>query len=142
VSDQPRDAELPINLEKVCYIVVRARQFDVKEDVVEADYGGNQADEGFRQVLEDHRDDPTFDELVAFINALDSDERCALIALVWIGRGDFTRAEWDEAVALARREHEAHAMRYLLGTPLLPDLLEEGLAAFDLSCLGDERNHL
>src|SRR3954469_22370872 len=54
VSDQPRDDELPINLEKVCYIVVRARQFDVKEEVVEADYGGNQADEGFRQVLEDY----------------------------------------------------------------------------------------
>ncbi len=142
MSDEPRDVELPISLEKVCYVVMRARQFEVKEDVVEAEYGGNQSDEAFRQVLEDYRDDPTFVELVSFVRALTSDERRALIALAWIGRGDFTREEWSDAVDLARREHDDHAAEYLLGTPLLPDLLEEGLAAFDLSCIGDERNHL
>jgi hypothetical protein len=142
VSDLPKDPELSINVDKVCHVVVKARQFDVKEGVVEPDFGGNQIDEGFRQVLADSPDDSTFAELRAFIRALSTDERCALIALMWIGRGDYGRSEWNEAVELARREHDDHAAEYLLGTALLPDLLEEGLAAFDESCTDFERDHL
>jgi hypothetical protein len=141
VSDPRTDPELPINVDKVCHVVVKARQFEVKEGVVEPDYGGNQIDDGFQQVLADTPDDPTYAELRAFIRALSIDERCALIALMWIGRGDYGRSEWNEAVALAQREHDAHAAEYLLGTALLPDLLEEGLAAFDESCTDFERDH-
>lgn len=42
---------------------LKARQFDAKEDVVEARYGANPADEGFREVLADYSDDPVYDEL-------------------------------------------------------------------------------
>jgi hypothetical protein len=142
VSDLRKDAELPINIEKVCHVVVKARQFDAKEGVVEADNGGNQIDDGFRQVLADSSDDPTYAELGAFIGALAGDEKCALIALMWIGRGDYGRSEWNDAVALARREYEDHAVQYLLGTAMLPDLLEEGLAAFGETCAAFERDHL
>jgi hypothetical protein len=145
VSDTRKDPpliDLPINVDTVCHVVVKARQFDVKEGVVEPDNGGNQVDDIFRSVLEDTPDDPTYAELRAFIRALSSDDRCALIALMWIGRGDYGRAEWNDAVDLARREHEEHAADYLLGTALLPDLLEEGLAAFDETCTAFERDHL
>jgi hypothetical protein len=141
-DDQSQEPSLPINVDKVCHVVVKARQFDVKEGVAEPDFGGNQIDEGFRQVLADSPDDPTYTELRDFIRDLPSDERCALIALMWIGRGDYGRKEWDDAITLARREHEEHAAEYLLGTPLLPDLLEEGLAAFDESCADFERDLL
>jgi hypothetical protein len=145
VPDTPEDSDLPdlpINVDKVCHVVVKARQFDVKEGVVESDYGGNQIDDEFRPVLADSPDDPTYAELRAFIRALSSDERCALIALMWIGRGDYGPSEWNDAMELARREHELQADEYLLGTALLPDLLEEGLAAFDENCTDFERNHL
>jgi Protein of unknown function (DUF3775) len=39
-------------------------------------------------VLEDHADDPVFDELTGFINALDEDEQIDLVALAWFGRED------------------------------------------------------
>ena len=123
-----------INVDKVCHIALKARQFDVKEAVVEEQYGANAADEGFREVLADTPDDPVADELRQFIRALDVDERAELVALAWVGRGDFERHGWREAVALARREHGDDTSRYLLGLPLLGDYLEEGLAEFDLSC--------
>jgi hypothetical protein len=38
--------------------------------------------------------------------------------------------------AEAEQQHNDRTAAYLIGTPLLPDLLEEGLAKFDLSCEG------
>ena len=55
--------ELGIALDTVCSIIVRAREFDAQEAVVEEDYGSNPIDEGFRSVLEAYPDDPTFQEL-------------------------------------------------------------------------------
>jgi hypothetical protein len=39
------------SIDKVCYIVVKAREFDAQEEVVEEDAGSNPADEDFREVL-------------------------------------------------------------------------------------------
>lgn len=131
-----------IAVEKVCRIIVKARQFDAKEDVVEEDYGGNPSDEGFREVLEAFPDDPVFDELRAFIDEMDVDERSSLVALLWVGRGDYDVKEWDDAVALAVQERITGTARYLLGEPLLADHLAEGLAQFGLSCEDFEKEHL
>jgi Protein of unknown function (DUF3775) len=133
---------LEMDTDKICFIVVKAREFDVKEDVVEPDYGSNAADDDFRQVLESYPDDPTFDELKQAIDDLNVDEQCELVALTWVGRGDYDADEWDEALAAARAAHNKHTAAYLIGTPLLPDFLEEGLAAFDLSCQDFEMGHL
>jgi hypothetical protein len=133
---------LDIALEKVCRIIVKARQFDAKEDVVEEDFGGNPADDGFREVLESFADDPVFDELRAFIDEMDVDERSNLVALLWLGRGDYELSEWDDAVALAVQERMEATARYLLGQPLLADHLADGLSQFGLSCADFERQHL
>jgi hypothetical protein len=85
-------------------------------------------------VLESYADDATFDELKEAIDDMNVDEQCELVALTWVGRGDFSKDEWEEALQAAREAHNDHTAAYLLGTPLLPDYLEEGLAAFDLSC--------
>jgi len=131
-----------INPDKVCHIVVLAREFDAQEDQVEDDSGSNPADENFREVLAASPDDPTYDELKAYIDGLDIDEQCELVALAWVGRGDFSAAEWTEAVRTARSRHTGNTADYLLGVPQLPDLLEEGLAAFELSCESFERRYL
>lgn len=130
-----KPADTPeIAVDKVCRIVVKARQFDAKEEVVEEDYGSNPADEDFREVLASYGDDPVYQELKTFIDDLDTDEQCELVALMWIGRGDFRKQEWGEALDLARQEHNDRTAEYLLGTPLLADYLEEGLAEFEWSC--------
>ncbi len=49
------------------------------------------------------------------------------MALAWIGRGTFGPEEFDEALSTARAERINRTEDYLLGMPLLPDYLEEGL---------------
>lgn len=133
---------IEMDLNKICYIVVKAREFDAKEGVVEPDYGSNAADDQFRQVLEAYADDPTFEELRVAIDDLNIDEQCQLVALAWLGRGDYSADEWNDAVSMAQDAHNKHTAAYLIGTPLLADYLEEGLAAFELSCLDFEMGHL
>ena len=135
-------AELQISPDKLCFIIVKARELDVQEDVVEEDYGGSPIDEGFRGVLASYADDPTFEELRAFIDALNEDEQCELVALAWLGRGDYTIDEWPEALALARSRRTGPTSEYLLGIPVLGDYLEEGMAEFGLSCAEVERDRL
>jgi hypothetical protein len=131
---QPRP-ELGLGLDAVCFVILKARELDVQEGEGEEDEGSNPIDEDFRDVLEAHGDDPTFQELEAFIDGLDVDEKAELVALAWVGRGDFTLDEWAEAVRTAHSRHTGRTSRYLLGIPVLADYLEEGLAAFGLSCL-------
>jgi hypothetical protein len=125
---------LTISPAKVCFFIGKAHQFDVKDAVSDPDSGSNAADDAMLDVLEDHRDDPTGQELTAFINALNEDEQTDLVALMWLGRGDATIDEWDELREEAARLHNNRTAAYLLGKPMLGDHLEEGLAQFGLSC--------
>jgi hypothetical protein len=79
-------------------------------------------------------DRPTRRELVEFIRDLDVDEAPALVALVWIGRGDYDADDRRSAVGAASERQEGSTWRYLLGIPLLPDDLEDALSAFGRSC--------
>ncbi|HVJ34223.1 MAG TPA: DUF3775 domain-containing protein [Terriglobia bacterium] len=126
--------ELNISLEKIFHIIVKAREFDAKVDPVEPDPGSNPTDSDSREVLEDYLDDPTLEELTAAIDTLNDDEVIDLIALAWVGRGDFESGTWAEARQLARERHREHSARYLIGIPALGDYLEEGLAALGHSC--------
>lgn len=126
--------ELSVSPEKVCYIIIKAREFDAKVEPVEPDPGSNPADGGEREILEDYADDPTLAELRAAINGLNDDEVVDLIALAWLGRGDFGKDGWREGRTLAWERHRRHSAAYLVGMPALGDYLEEGLAALGYSC--------
>ncbi|HLN11321.1 MAG TPA: DUF3775 domain-containing protein [Xanthobacteraceae bacterium] len=128
--------DLSIAIEKICFIIDKAHEFDVKDVVSDPDSGSNPTDDGMVSVLEDHGDDAGGFELTSFINGLDEDEQIDLVALTWLGRGDETLDDWDDLRAEAARQHNRRTAAYLLGMPLLADFLEEGLAKFDLSCEG------
>ena len=119
---------LTISPEKVCYVIAKARELDVKVAAEELD------DEGMGRILEDYADDPTLEELKSFLEAQSDDELRELLALAWVGRGDFGADEWQDALAQVQDVREKHTVDYLLGTPLLSDYLEEGLAQFGHSC--------
>lgn len=133
---------LGMSSDKVCFIVVKAREFHAKVAVVEPDPGSNPSDEDFREVLEDYADDPTHAELRSFIDDLNADEAARLVALMWIGRGDFDKSQWKEALTAAYEAQNRRTADYLIGTPMLADYLEEGLAAFGQSCADFEMGHL
>ena len=133
---------LSISPEKICFIVVKAREFDAKDIVTDPEGSSNASDDAMISVLEDHRDDPVVQELVGFIGALTEDEQVDLVTLAWLGRGDGTLDDWDELRAEALRAHNNRTASYLLGMPLLPDHLEDALSQFGLSCEEFEMGHL
>lgn len=125
---------LSISPEKVCFFVLKVREFDVKDVVIDPDSGSNPTDDAMISVLEDHRDDPTHLELRSFIDALTEDEQIDLVALTWLGRGDGTIADWNDLRKEADRLHNKRTAAYLLAKPMLADHLEEGLSQFGCSC--------
>ena len=131
-----------ISTEKVCFILIKAREFDAKVEVEEPDPGSNSSDEDMREVLQDYADNATYDEVKEAIVDLNEDEQIELVALTWVGRGDFTADQWDEAVVAARDARSDHTAEYLLGIPVLSDYLEEGLSQFGHSCAELEAEHL
>jgi hypothetical protein len=133
---------LSIATEKVCFVIVKAREFDVKDVVTDPGDASNATDDSMISVLEDHRDDPVAAEIHGFIGALNEDEQTDLVALAWLGRGDGTIEDWDELRAEAARLHNPRTASYLLGMPMLADHLEEGLSEFDQSCDEFEMGHL
>lgn len=132
-TTEPDRPEPEINPDKVCYIIQKARELEAEDEGLEPD-DSNPTDDESREILTDAAYPTIRKELVSFIDALDDDEKAELVALAWTGRGDFSAAEWEAAVAEARSRREGKTSRYLLGIPLLSDFLEEGLAEFDMSC--------
>lgn len=130
---RPRKAQPALNLplDTVAFIILKAREYDVKEEDSDPDEGSNPTDDGQTDVLADKADDPVREELLGAIRSLNDDERMRLVALAWLGRGTYGLEEWKDALATARSEHSRRTAEYLLGLPLLGDYLEDGLALFD-----------
>jgi hypothetical protein len=124
---------LKTSLENLAYIVEKAREFDAETAPVDSDSGSNPSDDSDVAILEATVDNPTRQELTAALDSLDNDQRIEILALMWLGRGDFDRSEWRDALAQAREIHNAHETSYLIGTPLLAGYLEEALAALGYS---------
>jgi hypothetical protein len=136
-SDNPREVDVPLAIspEKVCFFIVKAREFDAKEEGDESvEEGSNPTDDNEMSVLEDLPDDPVVEELTSFIDALTEDEQIDLVALAWLGRGDYTVDDWPAVRVDAAAAHNDATARYLLGMPLLGDFLEEGLSLLGRSC--------
>ncbi len=78
---------LTIPTDKVCYIAIKAREFDAKDVETDPDPASNPSDDSMLAVLESHADDPTYQELQEFIDGLTEDEQIDLVAITWLGRG-------------------------------------------------------
>jgi len=125
---------LTISPEKVCFIIIKAKEFDAKDEVTEPDPGSNPSDDRDVSVLEDHKDDPVVEELTSLINSLSEDEQIDLVTLAWLGRDDYSSSDWPTVREEAARAHNNRTASYLLGIPLLGDFLEEGLSMLGYSC--------
>lgn len=125
---------LDLNPENICFIIDKSRQFHVKEEVTITEMPTSPADDWARQGLADHEDDLTYMELVSAINDLEPDQQVQLVALMWLGRGDFTVEEWHNATRTAAQEWNQWTADYLIATPLVADYLSEGLNLLGYSC--------
>ncbi len=135
-------ATLTIDHQKICFLIIKAREFDAKMEVETPEPGSSPADDDEREILFDYPDDPTAEEIRGLIANLNEDELAELLALTWVGGGDYDVDEWDDALAEARDNPDALRPDSFLGVPLLGDLLEEGLAELGLSCADVEFDRL
>jgi hypothetical protein len=131
-----REWELSIGPDTVRLFILKARVLSaaVNEDYDdgaehEIELGGDaHANHHHDGLAEESSDNLTEEELRELIDDL-NDETAELVALVWVGRGDYDAAEWADALAAARERANKRTAKYLLGMPLLADWLEEGLEA-------------
>ena len=130
-------------LDTLCRIILRAREY---ESQTASDYDpGEDADnvddeqEGALSVLDDEINDSVEEELQAAFEDLGEDQLAEVIAFCWVGQGTYEAADWDEAMSEAQdlvTGGSDAAIADLLDQPMLASVLEQGLAAFDLSCEG------
>lgn len=132
--------QLTLSPETAFYIIVKAREFDEQVAPSDPDSGSNPSDDREVDVLEEDPDDTVEQELDAALGGLNIDEQLDLMALTWLGRGDF--ASFAEARKEAAEMRDKHIATYLKGTPKLGDYLEEGLAQLGHSLEDFEKNRL
>ena len=137
-EDEGTVNSLDISKAKLAAIILKARAFDMQAGVTNSDEGSNASDDRQVDALQGQSDDPTTEELRAYLVGLTADEQIALVALTWLGRGDFAADEWDDAKTLASERHTGSTARYLMGMALLGDYLEEGAGALGLNLSGAE----
>lgn len=129
---------LNLPLDTLGFIIAKAREFDAETAPVDEDSGSNPSDDAERDILEDTEDNPTRVELVDAIDSLSNLQKVELLALMWLGRGDFAKEDWRDALAEAERAHDEKTTDYLVGTPLLADYLEEGLVQLGYTIEGSD----
>ena len=66
------------------------------------------------------------------INGLNDQQKANLVALAWVGRGDYDAVEWPDAMRTAKNDGSATSY-YLSGIPLLGNYLEAGADALVIS---------
>lgn len=133
---------LQIPLEQLAYIIEKTREFDAETPPVDSASGSNPSDDKDVGVLEATEDNPTEQELVAALDALSDEQRIEILALMWVGRGDFGREEWRDALAQAREVRNENETAYLTGTPLFADYLETALDVLGYSLEDYEKDRL
>src|SRR6516162_7916048 len=106
---------LVIPLERLAFIIVKARVFDAEVPVEPgAVTGADPPDDDERQVLLDTPENPTEQELRDAIDGLGVAERQELLALMWLGRGDYDADSWREALRQAGENMPVNPTDYLV----------------------------
>ena len=125
---------LNLNPQTVCFVIARAKEFQSGETPFASDEVSLQEGEWVDETWQEYASgDTSYQEVKAVIDDLDPDQQVTLIALMWLGRGDYEVEDWDGAGADAAGSLSQTA-EYLMATPLAADYLEEGLALLGYSC--------
>lgn len=135
---------LALSPNTVAWIILKAREFDSKDAPLERD--DDEMDDALLTDVGDDEDegedpgDPLAHELTSWIDDMNDTEQAELVALYWLGRGDGDADDFAELTQQARESRVNKTSTYLLGAPMLPDYLEEGLEAlgYDTSELETE----
>ena len=123
-------------LETLCRIILRAREYEAQ---VPSGYGDDEepdnvddTGEEVLSVLDDDINTSVEEELRGILDDLADDQIAEVLAFCWVGAGTYDASDWEEALETAADER--NPIDELLELPMMASVLEQGLAAFDLSC--------
>ena len=125
---------LDINPDIVCRLIELAREFHAQEEVVMPEIKVNPSGDWATQTLANHIEDMTFQEFRSIIRDLEPGQQQLVVALLWVGRGDFTIDEWEDVLKQAQDDWTPRTAEYLIVHPLLAYYLAEGLDQFGYNC--------
>jgi hypothetical protein len=120
-------ATLDLSPAYIARLVFKARGVQSREGLTDPQSGSNPTDDKTIDALQDAPSDLSRRELEQEIRGLASGERDELVALFWIGRGDYEPDDWATALRAAGGRRETPSERSLLGHPLVGDYWAEGL---------------
>ena len=123
-----------IRHETLCSLIAMAREFQAKEQVCIPQDGDSSSEDWALQMLADHGNDYNVSEFRSIVRDLSERQRAELVALMWLGRGDYSAEEWETAVDDAVGDYSIRAADYLLAHPMVSDYFEEGLITLEMSC--------
>jgi len=125
---------LNLNPDTVCFLISKARVFHSQEGVVFPEITDSPSDDWALQALAAHSGDSVFQEFKSTIDDLEPDQQQEVVALMWLGRDEFSVDEWEAAREEARNSWTENTAEYLIGHPQLSDYLLEGLDLLGYSC--------
>lgn len=125
---------LDVNPETVCRLIELARIFHAQEDVVIPEEPEEPDPDYPVQILASHAGDSTLEEFRSIVADLEPDQQQQVVALLWVGRGDFSLEEWPEALEEAAENWNENTADYLVAHPLLSDHLADALDQHGYSC--------
>ena len=125
---------LHVNPEIVCRLIELAQSFHAREQAGLPEEGGNAGDDWTQEMLADHGDNTSFQEFETIVKDLEPDQQQEVVALLWLGRGDYTFEEWDSIVKQAKELWTPETAQYLIDHPMLADELREGLELHGHGC--------
>jgi len=125
---------LEVNLGTICRLVELAREFHAQEHVeldqepapLEEDWTGEE--------LEPWDNDPILEEFRSVVGELNPDEQQQVVALMWLGRGDYEIDDWEGLLEYAEEAWTEDTADYLIAHPLLAEHVQSGLEQHGLSC--------
>ena len=120
-------AEIELNRETVQFLIDRVREFHTRDDVSFDEEPEIDDDDWSEQVSTSFASDPYYQEIKTTVDDLEPDQQMTLVALMWVGRGDFSIDEWDDALKEAEENWNENTADYLIGTPMLSDYLAEAI---------------
>ena len=124
-------AELNLNRDVVQLIIDAAHEFTTQADVNFAEEPEVFDEAWAMQSTGRSGRNAYYAELKNRIDDLEPDQQMSLVALTWLGRGDYSIEEWPEALAFAEETWTDHTAGYLIGLSLLADYLQERVDQID-----------
>lgn len=126
--------ELRISTDKVCDFIEAAREVAGLVEPTTGDKTTTGDDSKLVTIEDNPAEDDRRGQMIEFINGLNTAEQTDLLALIYLGRGDFDIAEWHDAVREAAMRLDDRSADFMIGDAALPEYLGAGLDGFGRSC--------